>query len=490
MADDYVPETYTLPPRDTTGILFGLSAAQVVIAGSGVLVGIGVLVAGGFLAGILIALAALALALVRVDDQPLLLAAAAVLRRLVGGGFGGWERPVPLVSRGGTRLPGPLAGQRIINVPLEEAGYPGARPGAAAAVVLDRRGLMTASVRAEAPQFTLAAPGEKDRRLDAWATYLGGLVTEQGLWAGVRWVEFATPFGVEEHIAWVNQELSADRAPRVVEAYQGLLQSSAARALAHEVVLSLTLRVGRVRQRRAEGRNAAAARLLLAEIHRLRLWCANEGMSVSDPLTVPETVRTVMSRLNPLRGAEARVLEQRPGAAAPSEPGSARTLWQAWQVDSTWHRALLVREWPRRAVRADWMGGLLNGPADVRAVAMCAEPVPISRSFREVNRRAVKVTAEMEARDKRGLRIGSRHVRALDDHEQLEQELSDGFPEFQYCGLVCVAAGSLDELDTVTEDTISAAAAAGVALSPLNGRHAAAVAATLPTSGGVVASMR
>ena len=483
-------ESYALPPRDMTGVLFGLSLPQVIIAGGGVIMGIILMITVGFLVGFLVASVAAAGALIRVDGKPLLLALPLLMRRVVGGGFGGWDKPLPLVSRGGQKLPGPLAAQRMMAVPLEAVGYPGARPGATAAIVLDKRGLMTASIRAEAPQFALADAGEKDRRLASWAQYLGSLVTEQGLWAGLRWVEFASPVGVEEHVAWVNENLSSDPVPRVVEAYQSLLQEGASRALAHEVVLSLTLRVGRVRHRGPRGRNRTAARLLLAEMQRLRLWCSSEGMSVSDPLTPQETLRTVMARLNPLQVADTRVLEKRDASAAPTEPASARNLWQAWQVDATWHRALLVREWPRRAVHADWMGSLLSGPADVRAVAMFAEPVPISRSYRDVNRRAVKVSAEMESRDRAGRRVGSRHHRALEDHEQLEEELVAGFPEYQYCGLVIVAGEGLDALDVITEEVIASAAAAGIALSPLNGRHAAAVAATLPTSGGITSTMR
>ena len=480
---------YSLPPQDRTGVFMGLSLGQVIIVGGGVLIGIIITATASVFAGIVFIVITVGFGLMRFQGRPLFVSLPLLFGRLTGRSRATWQRPIPLLGRGGAKLPGPLAGQRIMPVQLRDMGWAQALDGVDAGIVLDKRGLMTATIIAQAPQFLLADAGEKDRRLESWAQFLASSVTETGVVAGVRWVEFATVEGIVEHLDWMRRELTDEPVEAVRDAYADLITTNSATTLQHQVALSISVRVASVRQR-GTSRNFAAARVLLGEIERAMTWCAEEGMDVSGPLTTQETVRLVMRRLDPMRGYNAVVVERRSPGGSATEPLTARANWQYWQVDSTYHRALLVREWPRRATHADWMGSLLQRPSGVRAVAVFAEPVPLSTSYRTVNRRAVRVTAEMDARSAKGFRITSRHTRALDEHERLEQELVAGHPEFLYCGIITLAAPDVDTLNEMTEDTISRAAGSGVDLTALNGRHAAAVAATLPTSGGVVGAVR
>ena len=481
---------YSLPPQDRTGVFMGMSLGQVIIAGGGVLFGIIIMAAVNVFAGVLFLLGSVAFGLMRYQGRPLFLSLPLLFGRVVGRSDATWQRPVPLLGRSGDKLPGPLAGQRIMPVQLRDIGWTQALEGADAGVVLDRRGLMTASVTAQAPQFLLADPLEKDRRLKAWSEFLSASAHENGLIACVRWVEFTTVEGIVEHLDWIRGELTDEPIEAVRDAYIELITNNSAATLQHHIVLSLSIRVSSVRPPPKVPRNFAAARVLLSEIERTIMWCAEQGMDVSGPLSTQETLRLVMRRLDPMRGYNTVVIERRPDGAAAAEPLTAREHWQHWQVDSTFHRALLVREWPRRATYADWMGGLLQRPSGVRSVAVFAEPVPTSTSLRTVNRRAVRVLAEMDARQGKGFRITGKHTRALDEHERLEQELVAGHPEFLYCGIVTLAAPDLETLNAMTEDTISRAAGTGVDMAPLNGRHPAAVAATLPTSGGIIGIVR
>jgi hypothetical protein len=81
--------------------------------------------------------------------------------------------------------------------------------------------------------------------------------------------------------------------------------------------------------------------------------------------------------------------------------------------------------------------------------------------------------------------VGAGHHRAQQAVAEREAELVSGFAELTYVGLVVVSAGDLAGLDDVARRVVADAAAAGVDLRALHGRHDLAVAAVLPTARGL-----
>lgn len=120
----------------------------------------------------------------------------------------------------------------------------------------------------------------------------------------------------------------------------------------------------------------------------------------------------------------------------------------------------------------------------VRTITVCFEPIPRSRSQRSIVRDAAKLASDVDHRNERGLRVGAHHRRAAQAVEEREDELVAGYGEFSYTAVVIVTGQTADQLDLASEQIIHAAAAVGVELRPLHGRHDQAVAATLPLARG------
>lgn len=107
-------------------------------------------------------------------------------------------------------------------------------------------------------------------------------------------------------------------------------------------------------------------------------------------------------------------------------------------------------------------------------------PVPTHTSRRRIERDLVKLDSDAATKEDKGRRIDARHRRATQALLDREDELVAGYPEMGYCGLVTVAARSVDELEEHAEIIEQLAREAGMDLRVLDARQDTAWAATLP----------
>ena len=168
-------------------------------------------------------------------------------------------------------------------------------------------------------------------------------------------------------------------------------------------------------------------------------------------------------------------------------PAEAR--WSAWRADGAWHRAFWMSDWPRLEVGPAWLADVLLAHVGVRTVSVWCEPVAPRASRRAIERAAAKLDADEDHRHRIGLRVGAGHRRAQAAVLDREAELVAGYPEFTYAGVVAVTAAHRDGLDATSAEIVQVAAAAGIDLRPLHGRHDQAVAATLPLARGLAPRM-
>ena len=126
------------------------------------------------------------------------------------------------------------------------------------------------------------------------------------------------------------------------------------------------------------------------------------------------------------------------------------------------------------------MEPLLLHAGGVRTIAMVYEPVPPSRSQRQIDRDATRLASDEEQRAKRGFRIGARHRRAETAVLERESELVAGYSELEFAGFVSVAANDREQLETACAEYEQAAAQVGLELRALDGQHDAGVGACLP----------
>lgn len=489
------PRTYRLSPPDRTGWVFGLSLGQLIVAAMGIVAGTLLMVTASTIIGLGVMVGLCALGVVRVQGSSLVALTPHVVRfaRSTRRGHGEWMVRLPVLGGSESVAPSALRGVELLVVDAGEFGV--GTPGAAIAVSHDGRGgTVAATLRVSGRQFGLTERPEQDWLISQWGSALQAFVREQSPVVSVRWSEWAAPAGLDAHRSWLAGHGAAEPLADAVASYDELLREAERRGVRHEVLVTVTLDVGRVRG--ANQRGSDQLRVAVAELLRETRLFADRleaaQLTVSRPLGTAEWARAMRLRLDPSSRAvldgRVRSLGEVAGGCAPANalPTASETSWTAWHTDGSWHRAMHVADWPRLDVPAAWLADLLLCADWVRTVAVFFEPVPRSKSQRSITRDAAKIESDAAHRAEKGFRVGAHHRRARRAVEEREEELVAGFAEFAYAGVVVITASTLEQLDAHTAEVQQVAASVGIDLRPLHGRHDLAVVATLPVARGLV----
>jgi hypothetical protein len=321
-----------------------------------------------------------------------------------------------------------------------------------------------------------------------WGDALAGFARERTAVVRIAWHEWAAATGVDDHLEFLHESVHDDAADTAARAaYEALVRVQAPTTVTHEVLVSVSVDVRKVRVRHHDGDiHQAATDTLLDEVRLFTARLENTGLRVDPPLSPVEVATAVRVRSDPGRLAQLGILTRSLGAAAGVTPLYMGPLarvedWRQVRVDGAIHRAFWFAAWPRLEVPAAWMDGVLLGGAGVtRTVTVVAEPVAPSRSAKAVDRELVRLETDHDERAAKGFRVKAGDRRAVAEVQRREEELVAGYAEFAYCGLVCVTGRDLDGLDASAASFEQQAAYAGVELRPVDGRHAAGWVASLP----------
>ncbi len=487
-------QLYRLAPVDKTGVFLGLSFAQLLVSGAGAVTGSVVMVARSVPVGLAITVVAGGFGLARLNGEPVLMQLPHLVRRLTSRSGSAHLVPIPIVGPppGKRRVP-PLWEQSIL--PVDPSTYGIDLKGTVAVVRDDAAGLYSVSLRVAGRQFGLLEPEEQDYQLAGWGNVLQGFVAERPIISSVRWCEWAAPSGIEEQRDWLEAHKSAQPIPDALAAYERLLADAGPIATRHEVLLTITTSPSRVPRHGtgSHGRRedtVIAALLNETRLVRDRLQAAGLTAKVLDPT---ELARAVRLRLDPtVRGVLDRKARHTGTSISPSNvmPLSTDTRWTYYRADGSFHRAFWVTEWPRIDVPGDWLRPLLLHSTSVRTIGVFFEPVPRSKSQRHITAQATKIEADVAHRNTKGFRVGAWHRRAEQAVREREEELVAGFSELMFSAVISVTAPSLEELDRVSADITQVAAAVGIEIRPLHGRHDQAVLSVLPTARATITSTR
>lgn len=490
--------TYRFSAPDRTGAMLGLSGPQV--AGMGVAV-VAAVVAGSMGAGLVgmaipVAVGAVA-AFVRIGGRPLVEAAPPGLRfaYISARRRRRWEAPLvsALAEADTPALPPPLAGQQFLAVAPGALGARPAAPGPAVVVVDARAGSYAATVRVSGSAFALVDRAEQDSLLARWGVALSSFCRERGVVASLRWSEWAAPAGADEQLAYLSAQAHDDDDDPAVVSYRALLSGAGPLATRHEVLVTLTVSSDRVplSPRHHGDRQAACVEALLGQVDGLATRCRKAGLAVSDPLTAPELARALRVRLDPTVVAtldrRGRALGDLAGLVRPANGGplASELAWGHWAVDSSYHRAFWIADWPRQPVDPTWMSDLILCGHVRRSVVVICEPVAPRASQRAIESAAAKLGSDEEHRQRTGFRVGAHHRRAREAVDEREDEIAAGFGEFSYAGVVVVSAPDLEALEKACAEVDDVAAGCAMELRPLNGRHDLGLAASLPLARGL-----
>jgi len=488
--------TYRFGPLDRPGWLLGMGGAQCLALGAGVL-GLGVLLTAGLPVPVALA-PAVAGALISftpwrgrpVHEQIPALASHGVQLAL---GRRRWTAPVPLLTGTaadagrGVDLPPFLRGLELIDGgPLAWSPTSGGF-----GVVRDRQGdTLSATVAVHGGAFALLERGDQERALARWGDVLAAFCGERRPVSRVRITEHAAPSGVGDHERFVAEN-GADpetSAPRRI--YDELLAAAGPLAVAHEVLVTLTVDQRRVHVRRGPTL-VAAIEALGEELRLLTSRLEGAGMNVGAPLSAPALARALRGRLDPTRAAgvltDPRSLADLAGLDITRRYGPMATenTWTDVRVDGTFHRTYWVAEWPRLEVGPSWLEPLLLHPGGTRTFSVHYEPVAPTRSQRRIDRDTTRLAADEEQRSRAGFRIGARHRRAEAAVLERETELVAGYAELEFAGFLTVSAPDQDTLDRSCAEYEQAAGQAGLEVRALDARHDLGLVCSLPVARGV-----
>ncbi|MEW6470672.1 MAG: SCO6880 family protein [Actinomycetota bacterium] len=493
---------YRFPPLDRTGWLLGLSGAQCVILAAGTLAA-GLLLDARAPAPAVVAALALAVtaAFAPWDGRPAhqWLPALARVGFLRFTGRHAWVAELPFLSRRPDdaarppSLPPFLDGLTLTDAgSLAQAAGPAASPGGVAVVHDRRHRTASASLRAGGCGFALLERAEQDRLVALWGDVLAGFCAERSAVVSVRVTEWAGPDHLSEFERFADQRRRAPTGSPAVDSYRELLADAGERAARHDVLVTVTVALHRLRRHRGKGSaQETASAVLLEELRLLTGRLEAAGVDVAGPLSLTDTAEAMRMRADPtvVRAARRRnrSLAAMAGLVSPWNWGPLATEsdWDHLRVDGALHRTYWVAEWPRLDVPAGWLEPILLHAGGTRTFTVHCEPVPPSRSRRRIDRDATRLAADGEQRSRAGFRVGARHHRSEAAVLEREAELVAGHNELEYAGFLTVTAATDEELKRSCADYEQAAAQAGLELRPVHGQHDLGFVCALPVGRGL-----
>jgi hypothetical protein len=326
-----------------------------------------------------------------------------------------------------------------------------------------------------------------------WGRALADFCRERHPVCRIAWSRWSAPAGIEEHRAWLAEATRPDADEQMLAAYEQVLERVGRAANRSEGLVSLSISRSRVRLLPHHGgdRLLAAAEKVLEEADLLARQLRRAELYCSGPLAAGQLARAVRERLDPscipYLAARARSLAERAGVVSLHNAYPLLTEERAdhLQADASFHRAFRVAEWPRSAVRADWLRDFLGLAGVVSTMTVIYHPQSRRQSRWEVDAQASRTEGAIEEKVGKRHHVGANLRRASAAIEQIDDELEEGAGMEHFTGLVVVTTATAPELEYASERVRQAASNAGMELRELHYRHGAAVVAALPLGRGV-----
>jgi hypothetical protein len=449
------PATHTFGRRDRGGLLLGFRAPQLVLLGVGfTALLLGVLAAGarGAGAGLAVLIVLAFLAIFPVQGRALV----------------DWARPVAnyaygRVSGQARYLGGPFALRRCGHTARLDLPGLGQRlrlfeartfDGPVAAIRIGDRWTMVLRVRGT--NYVLADSASQDRRISAWGALLSQAGQEGSRIAAVQWLERTIPDSGHDLARWWNEH--GDPRSPYATTYQRLIDRAGPAATRHETYLAVSIDAHRLRRpiRQAGGGPEGTTAVLLGELAWVKQALRSAEVEVHGTLGAADLARLVRGQYDP---ACSDALDADGSAPCPvaAGPMAAEPHWDHYRTDSGLHAVYWIAEWPAVPVEAAWFYPLIALGGVRRTVSLTAEPIPPSRSLREL--RSLRVAKRADEAQRR--RLGQVET-ALDDEEyaaleRRERELVRGHTEYRFTGWITVTAPDRDQLDAACAQVEQAA---------------------------------
>jgi hypothetical protein len=435
---------YRFGPRERGGALAGWRGGQILTVAAGLVAGLLVLRAQPNPLGVAIGVFILA-------------ACGAMAAWPVNGRTG--DQWLPVVVRWSTRRAGrkgmrgmeALGGLRLLSVGSHHMG-----------VVHDRRGrTLTAALSVRGRGFALLGPDEQDRRVAGWSSVLASLAREGSSFPDQG-------YGVRRYLA---DHTVADAASDGLVSYEDLLSALDVDACAHDVVLTVQIRLTRSLEE--------SGTVLAREVASLGRLLTEVDVVVDGVLSVDDFVARLLRTYEPFPASNGES-----ATAADPWPMAMEEEWARVRVDGLLHVTFWVAEWPRTDVRSDFLAPLLLSSARA-TLSVVMEPLGPEKAVRKVEASRTADLADAELRRRGGFLSTARHSRESEVLARREAELADGHASFRYAGFITVSAPNESDLLEACDVVLHAASQARLVMRRLYGDQAGAYTCTLPLARGL-----
>lgn len=439
------PITHTFGRRDRGGLLLGFRAPQLVLLGLGFTAMLAGLLAGGVRgggAGLAVLSAAALVALFPVQGRALV----------------DWARPLANYAcarlNGQTRyLGGPYALRRCRN--RARLDIPGlgqqlrlfeARTLDGPVAAMRLRDRWTLVLRVRGANYVLADRASQERRIGAWGALLSQSGQEGSRIAALQWLERTIPDSGHDLARWWHEH--GDKQSPYATAYSELIDRAGPAATRHDTYLAVSIDAHKLRRqiRQAGGGPEGTTKVLLGELTWVKQALRTADIDVLGTLDAPGLARLVRGQYDP---ASSSALDDEDPAPSPISAGpmAAEPHWDHYRTDSGFHAVYWIAEWPSVAVEAAWIYPLIALGGVRRTVTVTAEPIPPSRSMRELRSLRVAKRADEAQRHRLGQVETAQDDEEYAALERRERELVSGHTEYRFTGWITVTATDRDELE-------------------------------------------
>jgi hypothetical protein len=391
----------------------------------------------------------------------------------------GGRRPVRRIGHPRPSPPAALTGVRLVDARYRDR---------ALGAISDQRGrLLTAVLACRGGSFAMLDREAQERRLARWGALLAGAAVTPV--RRLQWVERTVPAQGDE----LARYLHAERDPGVplrgtpsIDSYMELIQTTAQVTHEHEVLLAVQVDARRAR----EPHDTGPMDVLVRETERIARSLEAAEVTVLGALPAGRLARALRTAFDPYVGGELAALQTADPARgslpeASAWPVGAREHWDHYRADGALHVTYWIAGWPRVAVSPMFMDAILGRSSTVRSVAVTFEPLPPSRSTREVEAAVTRDRADSELRRRFGQSETARQRQAQASTMRRESELAEGHAEVRLAGFVTVSGRDAEELRRSCAEVLEHAARARLELHRMYGQQAEAFTFTLPLCRGL-----
>jgi len=447
MTAQEAPTTYTFGRRDRGGLLLGFKASQLMVMAGGfgaVLLGLVTAGSRGGTVGLVVLFCAGFVALYPIQGMPAVDWIRPIINHVRGRAHGahvflGGRWSIHR-TRGMPRIDLPGLGQRLRCYTVI-----GTR-GPIAILRMDDRWTVIVEVRGS--NYVLADRATQERRITAWGALLSQAGQEGSHIAAVQWLERTIPDSGQELADW--WQARGDHESPYADTYAELIAGAGPAATRHESFIAVSIDAHKLRRpiRQAGGGPDGTGKVLLNELAWIKDALGRAEIEVLGDLTPPQLARLVRTQYDP---AATLYLDRRPRPIVVPDvtagPMAAQTHWDHYRSDSGFHAVFWIAEWPAVPVEAAWIYPLIAAGGVRRTVSVTCEPIPPSRSLRELRSQRVAKRAD----DAQRRRLGQVET-AQDDEEyaaieRRERELVRGHTEYRFTGWITVTAADRDQLE-------------------------------------------